>query len=226
MQHDAPEEVFAAAKATAKGDAKFLVESIAEFFPQNKLYIHKNEFDFRKNEKLKKTFRSWGFFPDEKQQADFTASTYSSEIQGEKERLKWQADGYTEFDAQAIQKARAFGDLSENSEYDEAKNEQAEIESRIAQLEAMLKTASIIEDDQIRTDVISVGCKVRLLDNKTDDEYEYTIVGPTESDPFNDLISDESPIGKALIGARVGDLVQVETPVGVSKYSVISISKM
>lgn len=105
MQHDAPEEVFAAAKATAKGDAKFLVESIAEFFPQNKLYIHKNEFDFRKNEKLKKTFRSWGFFPDEKQQADFTASTYSSEIQGEKERLKWQADGYTEFDAQAIQKA-------------------------------------------------------------------------------------------------------------------------
>ena len=90
----------------------------------------------------------------------------------------------------------------------------------------MLKTASIIEDDQIRTDVISVGCKVRLLDNKTDDEYEYTIVGPTESDPFNDLISDESPIGKALIGARVGDLVQVETPVGVSKYSVISISKM
>ncbi len=128
--------------------------------------------------------------------------------------------------SQAIQKARAFGDLSENSEYDEAKNEQAEIESRIAQLEAMLKTASIIEDDQIRTDVISVGCKVRLLDNKTDDEYEYTIVGPTESDPFNDLISDESPIGKALIGARVGDLVQVETPVGVSKYSVISISKM
>lgn len=128
--------------------------------------------------------------------------------------------------SQAIQKARAFGDLSENSEYDEAKNEQAEIESRIAQLEAMLKTASIIEDDQIRTDVISVGCKVRLLDNKTDDEYEYTIVGPTEGDPFNDLISDESPIGKALIGARVGDLVQVETPVGVSKYSVISISKM
>ena len=128
--------------------------------------------------------------------------------------------------SQAIQKARAFGDLSENSEYDEAKNEQAEIESRIAQLEAMLKTASIIEDDQIRTDVISDGCKVRLMDNKTDDEYEYTIVGPTESDPFNDLISDESPIGKALIGARVGDLVQVETPVGVSKYSVISISKM
>ena len=128
--------------------------------------------------------------------------------------------------AEKIKVARGFGDLSENSEYDEAKNEQAEIESRIAQLEAMLKTASIIEDDQIRTDVISVGCKVRLLDNKTDDEYEYTIVGPTESDPFNDLISDESPIGKALIGARVGDLVQVETPVGVSKYSVISISKM
>ena len=128
--------------------------------------------------------------------------------------------------SEKIKVALSFGDLSENSEYDEAKNEQAEIESRIAQLEAMLKTASIIEDDQIRTDVISVGCKVRLLDNKTDDEYEYTIVGPTESDPFNDLISDESPIGKALIGARVGDLVQVETPVGVSKYSVISISKM
>lgn len=105
LQHDTPDEIFSTAKAVANADKKFIVESIAEFFPQNKLYIHKNEFDFHRTSKLKKTFASWGYYPDEKQSAEYTASTYSSEIYGEKERLKWQADGYTEFDAQAIQKA-------------------------------------------------------------------------------------------------------------------------
>lgn len=128
--------------------------------------------------------------------------------------------------AMAIQKARAFGDLSENSEYDEAKNEQAEIEGKIAHLEETLKNVVLIDEKDIKTDVISVGCKVRLYDLTLDEESEYTIVGSTECDPFNNKISDESPLGKALLGQREGDNVNVETPVGVDKYNIISISRM
>lgn len=128
--------------------------------------------------------------------------------------------------AMAIQKARAFGDLSENSEYDEAKNEQAEIEGKIAHLEATLKNVVLIDEKDIKTDVISVGCKVKLYDLTFEEESEYTIVGSTESDPFNNKISDESPLGKALLGQREGDNVNVETPVGVDKYNIISISRM
>lgn len=126
----------------------------------------------------------------------------------------------------ALQKARAFGDLSENSEYDEAKNEQADVEGKIAHLEATIKNAKIIDDDQIRTDVIGVGCKVRIYDLTLEEECEYSIVGPTECDPFNNIISDESPLGKALLGARIGDNVSVETPAGIDKYNIISISKI
>ena len=128
--------------------------------------------------------------------------------------------------ALAIQKARAFGDLSENSEYDEAKNEQAEIEGKIAHLEETLKNVVLIDEKDIKTDVISVGCKVKLYDLTLGEESEYTIVGSTECDPFNNKISDESPLGKALLGQREGDNVNVETPIGVDKYNIISISRM
>ncbi len=128
--------------------------------------------------------------------------------------------------AMPIQKARPFGDLSENSEYDEAKNEQAEIEGKIAHLEETLKNVVLIDEKDIKTDVISVGCKVKLYDLTLDEESEYTIVGSTECDPFNNKISDESPLGKALLGQREGDNINVETPIGVDKYNIISISRM
>ena len=127
--------------------------------------------------------------------------------------------------AMAIQKARSFGDLSENSEYDEAKNEQAEIESRIAMLEVTLENATILDDKDIKTDKVSVGNSVKIYNIATEQEEEYRIVGSTESDPLEGKISDDCPLGKALLGQRVGDSINVETPGGIVKYTVISISK-
>ncbi len=99
--------------------------------------------------------------------------------------------------AEKIKQARAFGDLSENSEYDEAKNEQAFIEGRIATLEAMLKNAKVIDEEDIKLDQVSIGCTVKVYDESYNEEVEYTIVGSAEADPMNNKISDESPIGKA-----------------------------
>ncbi|MBO7161265.1 MAG: transcription elongation factor GreA [Clostridia bacterium] len=127
--------------------------------------------------------------------------------------------------AMAIQKARSFGDLSENSEYDEAKNEQAEIESRIAMLEVTLENATILDDKDIKTDKVSVGNSVKIYNIATEQEEEYRIVGSTESDPIEGKISDDCPLGKTLLGQRVGDSINVETPGGIVKYTVISISK-
>ena len=127
--------------------------------------------------------------------------------------------------AMAIQKARSFGDLSENSEYDEAKNEQAEIESRIAMLEVTLENATILDDKDIKTDKVSVGNTVKIYNIATEQEEEYRIVGSTESDPIEGKISDDCPLGKTLLGQRVGDSINVETPGGIVKYTVISISK-
>ncbi|MBO5403120.1 MAG: transcription elongation factor GreA [Clostridia bacterium] len=127
--------------------------------------------------------------------------------------------------AMAIQKARSFGDLSENSEYDEAKNEQAEIESRIAMLEVTLENATILDDKDIKTDKVSVGNTVKIYNLATEQEEEYRIVGSTESDPIEGKISDDCPLGKTLLGQRVGDSINVETPGGIVKYTVISISK-
>lgn len=127
--------------------------------------------------------------------------------------------------AMAIQKARSFGDLSENSEYDEAKNEQAEIESRIAMLEVTLENATILDDKDIKTDKVSVGNTVKIYNIATEQEEEYRIVGSTESDPIEGKISDDCPLGKSLLGQRVGDSINVETPGGIVKYTVISISK-
>ncbi len=127
--------------------------------------------------------------------------------------------------AEAIKKARAYGDLSENSEYDEAKNEQGEIESKIAQLEETLQNAVILEDKDLKTDRVNVGTKVKIYDFENDKEFEYSIVGVTEADPFLNKISDDSPIGKALLGCRRGDTVTVEAPKGMMKFNIVEISK-
>ena len=127
--------------------------------------------------------------------------------------------------AQAIKKARSFGDLAENSEYDEAKNEQAEIETKIAQLEETIKNATVLDDTQLKTDKVSVGNKVRIYNVLDDAEQEFSIVGSTEADPFANKISDDSPLGKALIGSREGDTITVEAPVGILKYTIIEIAK-
>lgn len=124
-----------------------------------------------------------------------------------------------------IKQALAFGDISENSEYDEAKNEQAFVEGRIAQIENILKTAKVIDEDDIQTDTVSVGNKVMLKDIEFSDEVEYSIVGSAEADPINLKISNESPVGKALIGKTVGSVVDIIVPDGIIKYQILSIKK-
>ena len=127
--------------------------------------------------------------------------------------------------ALAIQKARAYGDLSENSEYDEAKNEQAEIEGKIAHLEETLENAIVLDDSELGTDKVNVGNKVMVHNIDTDEDCEYKIVSTTEADPIQFKISDDSPLGKALLGQRKGDSINVETPMGIVKYTITNISK-
>lgn len=125
--------------------------------------------------------------------------------------------------AQKIKTAREFGDISENSEYDEAKNEQAEIEVRIMKLENIVKFAKIIEENKTNKDVISVGSKVTVLDIEFNEEDTYSIVGSTEADPYESKISNVSPLGSSLIGKRVGETVVVQVPTGVVNYKVVKI---
>ena len=127
--------------------------------------------------------------------------------------------------AEAIKVARGFGDLSENSEYDEAKNEQGLVEARIAEIEAMLKNVKVIDETNIATDKVSVGNRVKVYDETFEEEVEYTIVGSSEANPVEFKISDESPIGKALVGATVGEVVKAETPGGETVMKVLEISK-
>lgn len=127
--------------------------------------------------------------------------------------------------AQRIKQAIAFGDLSENSEYDEAKNEQAFIEGRIVALENMLRNVRVIDDEDITTDRVSIGSTVKILDIEFDEELEYTIVGSAEADPGQNKISNESPVGKALIGKQIGDIVDVNVPDGVIKFKILDINK-
>lgn len=127
--------------------------------------------------------------------------------------------------AEKIKVARGFGDLSENSEYDEAKNEQAFIESRIAQLEAMLKNARVIDNDELNLDTVSVGTHVKIEDEDGEVE-EYDITGSTEADPLNGKISDESPVGAALMGQKAGQTVTVTLPNGGTiDYKILEISR-
>lgn len=127
--------------------------------------------------------------------------------------------------AEKIKIALSFGDLSENSEYDEAKNEQAIIENKITQLEAMLKNVEVVDTDELSTEHIGVGSKVRLKDIEFDEEVVYHIVGSAEADPMDNKISDESPMGKALLGHKQGDDVQVEAPAGMIHFQVMEIFK-
>jgi len=127
--------------------------------------------------------------------------------------------------AQRIKQAIAFGDLSENSEYDEAKNEQAFIEGRIAALENMLKNAVVIDEDDVSTDVVNIGCKVKVLDVEFNEVIEYNIVGSAEADPSENKISNESPVGKALIGAKIGSEIEVNVPDGVIRFKILEITK-
>jgi transcription elongation factor GreA len=127
--------------------------------------------------------------------------------------------------ADQVKEARSFGDLSENSEYDEAKNEQAKIEAQIAELEENIAHAKVIADDDIQTDVVNVGVTVTIYDMDFDEEFAYTIVSSREVDPLNNMISDQSPIGRVLIGTKVGDVVSVEVPDGIAKFKVMKIEK-
>ncbi|MDP4177656.1 MAG: transcription elongation factor GreA [Bacillota bacterium] len=125
-----------------------------------------------------------------------------------------------------IKVALSFGDLSENAEYDEAKNEQAFVEGRILQLESMLKNASVIDESEVSTDAVNVGAIVKLKDFDFDEEVEYTIVGSAEADPMNFKISNESPVGNALMGKKVGQIVEVPVPDGISKFEILQIRRV
>lgn len=127
--------------------------------------------------------------------------------------------------AQKIKEAREQGDLSENAEYDAAKDEQRDIETRISQIEMTLKNAEVVVEDDVDVDAVSIGCKVRILDVEFDEEMEYKIVGSTEANSLKGRISNESPVGSALLGSKVGDVVQVDTHVGLVKYKIIEIKK-
>lgn len=127
--------------------------------------------------------------------------------------------------AQKIKEAREQGDLSENAEYDAAKDEQRDIEARIEDIEKILKNAEVVDEDEVDIDKISVGCIVTLHDFEFDEEIEFAIVGSTESNSLANKISNESPVGAALLGKRVGDIVKVETQMGDVEYKVISIRK-
>ncbi|MBR6120733.1 MAG: transcription elongation factor GreA [Oscillospiraceae bacterium] len=132
--------------------------------------------------------------------------------------------------AEHLKEARSFGDLSENSEYDEAKNEQAQLYGRIAEVENILAHAVIIDDglDGVEESVhgrVGLGCTVKVLDIEFDEEDIYAIVGSQEADPKNHRISDDSPFGRAMIGKTVGDTVEVEAPVGVVRFKILSVEK-
>ena len=127
--------------------------------------------------------------------------------------------------SQKIKEAREQGDLSENAEYDAAKDEQRDIEARIEELEKILKNAEVVVEEEAELDKVSIGCSVKILDCEFDEELEYKIVGSTEANSLKGKISNESPVGKALLGKQVGDTVTVETPAGEFSYKVLSIHR-
>jgi len=127
--------------------------------------------------------------------------------------------------AERIKTAIAFGDISENAEYDEAKNEQAFTEGRIIQIENMLRVAQVVDADDISTDIVGVGNTVKVYDEEFDEELEYTIVGSAEANAAIGKVSNESPVGMALLGAKVGEVVSVNAPAGVIKLKVLTIER-
>lgn len=128
--------------------------------------------------------------------------------------------------AQKIKEAREQGDLSENAEYDAAKDEQRDIEFRIEELEKLLKNAEVVVEDEVNLDKINVGCVVKVYDRDFEEEMEFKLVGSTEANSLQNKISNESPVGRALIGKKVGDVVDVETQAGVIQYEVLDIKRV
>lgn len=143
------------------------------------------------------------------------------ELEAELEQLK--TDGRKEA-AEKIKVARSFGDLSENAEYDEAMSDQAKLEARIGEIEHIIKTAKVLDVDSLGTENVHIGSTVKLLDSKKN-EITYSIVGFAQADPALNKISDESPVGKALIGHSVGDKITVEVPAGILKFKIVEILK-
>ena len=127
--------------------------------------------------------------------------------------------------AEKIKEAREQGDLSENAEYDAAKDEQRDIEARIEEQEAILKNGEVVVEDEADTEKINVGCKVLVYDEEFEEEVEFKIVGSTEANSLQGKISNESPLGKALIGAKVGDEISVEAPAGMMNYKILKIER-
>lgn len=128
--------------------------------------------------------------------------------------------------AEKIKEAREQGDLSENAEYDAAKDEQRDIEARIEEIKAILKDVEVVDEEEVDTNKISVGCKVKIYDCEFEEEIEYSIVGSTESNSLEGKISNESPVGRALMGAKVGDVVVAETQAGSMEYKILEISRV
>ena len=124
-----------------------------------------------------------------------------------------------------IKEAREQGDLSENAEYDAAKDEQRDIEARIEEIEKILKNVEVVDEDEVDLDKISVGCRVKVYDIEFDEEMEFSLVGSSEANSLKGKISNESPVGKALIGVKVGDVVEVETQAGLIQYKVLEIQR-
>lgn len=127
--------------------------------------------------------------------------------------------------SQKIKEAREQGDLSENAEYDAAKDEQRDIEARIEEIEKILKNVEVVDEDEVDLDKVSIGCRVKILDITYNEEMEFKLVGSTEASSLKGKISNESPVGKALIGARIGDVVTVETQAGGIEYKIMEIQR-
>jgi len=124
-----------------------------------------------------------------------------------------------------IKTALDFGDLSENSEYDDAKNEQAFVEGKIIQLENMLKNATVVDETEILPDAVSIGSKVKIKEEESNEIFEFSVVGSAEVDPLEDEISNDSPVGRGLMGKKVGEVIEVSVPVGISRYEILEINR-
>lgn len=142
-----------------------------------------------------------------------------------KEELEYLKTTRADEVAEQLKEARSFGDLSENAEYDEAKNEQGKLYSRIAELEDLIKHAVVVSGDTYAADEVSPGCSFTVKDLEFDEDKEYRFVGSQEADPSAGRVSDESPFGKAMLGKKVGDVVEVEAPVGILKFQILDIQK-
>lgn len=157
----------------------------------------------------------------EKQITKYTVEGYQALV----DELAYLKGEKTEEVKKNLAEARSFGDLSENSEYDEAKNEQAKVAARIAELEDLIASAEIIDESELKADIINLGSTITLFDCDMEEEIEYSIVGTNEADPMKGRISDRSPIGSAMMGKRAGETVEVTTPGGEIKFKILKVER-